>query len=120
MAWLPIMQGVVDERTCCLRHTCRAAGLGVGRVLVGGRAGEVFGVGRASGGGRLVQTVVRLRRVGRGDVGGWPDLGLGGVLTSRAHLGLIVLSRRCSGRLVCSRSLRMSVVERCLRRRLRT
>lgn len=121
MVWLPIMEGVVDERTCGLRHTCRAAGLGVGRVLVvGRRAGEVFGVGRAGGGGGVVQTVVRLRGVGGRDVGGGADVGLGGVLTSRTDVGLSVLSRGSRGRLVCRRILRMSVAGRLLRRRLRT
>lgn len=109
MVWLPIIQGVIDERTCCLRHTCRAAGLRVGRVLVVGLAGEVFGVRRPRGG-RLVDPVVGLRRVGRGDVRGGSDFRLGGVLARRTDLRLGVLSRRRRGRLVCRRIFRMSVV----------
>lgn len=49
-----------DRRTCCLSHTCRAAGLSAGRVMVL-RSRHVIIGGRARGGGgcrRLVQTVV--------------------------------------------------------------
>lgn len=40
---LPIVQG--HRRTCCLSHTCRAAGLGTRRVVVLRLAGQVVRVG---------------------------------------------------------------------------
>jgi hypothetical protein len=51
------------ERTCCLSHTCRATGLRVGSVGLGWAVEVVLVVGRGAGGGRRVQTVVRLRGV---------------------------------------------------------
>lgn len=53
-------QGVVQRRTCCLSHTCRAAWLGVRRVVVLRRTGEIVGVRRtrSSSRRRLAQTVV--------------------------------------------------------------
>ena len=49
-----------DRRTCCLSHTCRAAGLSAGRVMVLGSRHVIIGGGARGGCGcrRLVQTVV--------------------------------------------------------------
>lgn len=90
----------VDERTCCLSHTCRTAGLRIGSVGLG-RTVKVVLVGRRTGGRRRVQTVVRLRGVGRGNIGG-SNLRLRSVLWCRANLGLRgVVSTGSSRSLVC-------------------
>ena len=115
---LPIMmEGGGHGRTCCLSHTCRTTGLGAGRVVVLRRASEVLGVGGGARGGRLTQTVVRLRRVGGGNIGGGAHVGLRRVLRVGADLrlgGRGVLSSGCSRSLVCSREFRMGRGRRCI------
>lgn len=94
---LPIVEG--HGRTCCLSHTCRAAGLGVRRVMVLRLTGQVVRIRLRASCGR-VQTVVRLRRVGGGNVGG-SHFRLGSVLGGGTDVGLRrVLSSSRS--LVCS------------------
>ena len=91
---LPIAatEGDVHRRTCCLNHTCRAAGLCVRRVMVLRRATHVIRVrGWARSGRWLVQTVVWLRRVGGRNIGGGScgtNVGLRRVLGGRTNLRL--------------------------------
>lgn len=88
----------VDERTCCLSHTCRTTGLGVGCVGLG-RTVKIVLVGRRAGGRRRVQTVIRLRGVGRWNIRS--NLRLRCILRRRADLGLRGVVSSSSRILVC-------------------
>ena len=95
---VPIIEGVYG-RTCCLSHTCRTSRLGVRRVMVLRRTGQVFGIRRARSRRRLVQSVVGLGRVGGS---ARSHLRLGSVLRVGARLRLGgILSSGSSRCLVC-------------------